>query len=249
MSELSYTVRSQDFMDNDFIVRQTNTLYIKIQLKTGKRYLGVTYRKDASKYRGSGALWLDYLKKYGNNVRTKILFKSDNIEEFSRVATEVSKRLNVVYSDKYVNIKEETGLNATRTKRKIYGDDTIDKAYEVGVDGIIQTRKRNSKDAIYQITDTYEDKKSSSLDLDEDIYRKQMKIKLVVALSKLTTREERVLRMRFGLGLISDHTLEEVGQQFSVTRDRIRQIEAKDLRKLKSLELTKYLFDNLGMVA
>ena len=74
-----------------------------------------------------------------------------------------------------------------------------------------------------------------------------MKIKLVVALSKLTTREERVLRMRFGLGLISDHTLEEVGQQFSVTRDRIRQIEAKALRKLKSLELTKYLFDNLGM--
>ena len=137
----------------------------------------------------------------------------------------------------------------TRTKRKIYGDDTIDKAYEVGVDGIIQTRKRNSKDAIYQITDTYEDKKSSSLDLDEDIYRKQMKIKLVVALSKLTTREERVLRMRFGLGLTSDHTLEEVGQQFSVTRDRIRQIEAKALRKLKSLELTKYLFDNLGMVA
>ena len=119
----------------------------------------------------------------------------------------------------------------------------------MGVDGIIQTRKRNSKDAIYQITDTYEDKKSSSLDLDEDIYRKQMKIKLVVALSKLTTREERVLRMRFGLGLISDHTLEEVGQQFSVTRDRIRQIEAKALRKLKSLELTKYLFDNLGMVA
>jgi len=52
-------------------------------------------------------------------------------------------------------------------------------------------------------------------------------------LSSLTPREERVLRMRFGIGLHTDHTLEEVGQQFSVTRERIRQIEAKALRKLK----------------
>ncbi|MFK7866441.1 MAG: RNA polymerase sigma factor RpoD [Alphaproteobacteria bacterium] len=52
-------------------------------------------------------------------------------------------------------------------------------------------------------------------------------------LSSLTPREERVLRMRFGIGMQSDHTLEEVGQQFSVTRERIRQIEAKALRKLK----------------
>ena len=52
-------------------------------------------------------------------------------------------------------------------------------------------------------------------------------------LASLTAREERVLRMRFGIGMNSDHTLEEVGQQFSVTRERIRQIEAKALRKLK----------------
>jgi RNA polymerase primary sigma factor len=52
-------------------------------------------------------------------------------------------------------------------------------------------------------------------------------------LSSLTPREERVLRMRFGIGMHTDHTLEEVGQQFSVTRERIRQIEAKALRKLK----------------
>ena len=52
-------------------------------------------------------------------------------------------------------------------------------------------------------------------------------------LSTLTPREERVLRMRFGIGMNSDHTLEEVGKQFSVTRERIRQIEAKALRKLK----------------
>ncbi|MAB14044.1 RNA polymerase sigma factor RpoD [Parvibaculum sp.] len=53
-------------------------------------------------------------------------------------------------------------------------------------------------------------------------------------LASLTPREERVLRMRFGIGMNTDHTLEEVGQQFSVTRERIRQIEAKALRKLKN---------------
>jgi len=52
-------------------------------------------------------------------------------------------------------------------------------------------------------------------------------------LASLTPREERVLRMRFGIGMNTDHTLEEVGQQFAVTRERIRQIEAKALRKLK----------------
>ncbi len=53
------------------------------------------------------------------------------------------------------------------------------------------------------------------------------------ALQTLTPREERVLRMRFGIGVSSDHTLEQVGQQFFVTRERIRQIEAKAIRKLK----------------
>ena len=52
-------------------------------------------------------------------------------------------------------------------------------------------------------------------------------------LESLTPREDRVLRMRFGIGMNTDHTLEEVGQQFSLTRERIRQIEAKALRKLK----------------
>ncbi len=60
-------------------------------------------------------------------------------------------------------------------------------------------------------------------------------------LSSLTSREERVLRMRFGIGMSTDHTLEEVGQQFSVTRERIRQIEAKALRKLKHPTRSKQL--------
>ncbi len=60
-------------------------------------------------------------------------------------------------------------------------------------------------------------------------------------LAGLTPREERVLRMRFGIGMNTDHTLEEVGQQFSVTRERIRQIEAKALRKLKHPSRSKIL--------
>ena len=60
-------------------------------------------------------------------------------------------------------------------------------------------------------------------------------------LASLTAREERVLRMRFGIGMNTDHTLEEVGQQFSVTRERIRQIEAKALRKLKHPSRSKKL--------
>jgi RNA polymerase primary sigma factor len=67
------------------------------------------------------------------------------------------------------------------------------------------------------------------------------------ALASLTPREERIVRMRFGLGMNSDHTLEEVGQQFSVTRERIRQIEAKALRKLRHPTRARALrsfFDN-----
>lgn len=69
------------------------------------------------------------------------------------------------------------------------------------------------------------------------------KLKEVAAqmLSSLTPREERVLRMRFGIGMVTDHTLEEVGKQFSVTRERIRQIEAKALKKLQHPKRAKLL--------
>ena len=60
-------------------------------------------------------------------------------------------------------------------------------------------------------------------------------------LKSLTPREEKVLRMRFGIGEKSDHTLEEVGQDFEVTRERIRQIEAKALRKLRHPSRSKRL--------
>jgi RNA polymerase primary sigma factor len=65
-------------------------------------------------------------------------------------------------------------------------------------------------------------------------------------LSTLSPREERVLRMRFGIGMDSDNTLEDVGKQFSVTRERIRQIEAKALKKLKHPKRAKILDDFLS---
>jgi len=82
-----------------------------------------------------------------------------------------------------------------------------------------------------QLGDFIEDK-NAVLPLDSAI-QGNLKETTTRVLASLTPREERVLRMRFGIGVNTDHTLEEVGQQFSVTRERIRQIEAKALRKLK----------------
>ena len=82
-----------------------------------------------------------------------------------------------------------------------------------------------------QLGDFIEDK-NAILPLDSAI-QENLKETTTRVLASLTPREERVLRMRFGIGMNTDHTLEEVGQQFSVTRERIRQIEAKALQKLK----------------
>ena len=82
--------------------------------------------------------------------------------------------------------------------------------------------------------------KNAVLPLDAAI-QSNLRETTTLVLSSLTAREERVLRMRFGIGMSSDHTLEEVGQQFYVTRERIRQIEAKALRKLKHPSRSKKL--------
>ena len=82
-----------------------------------------------------------------------------------------------------------------------------------------------------QLGDFIEDK-NAIIPVDAAV-QSNLKETVTRVLASLTPREERVLRMRFGIGMNTDHTLEEVGQQFSVTRERIRQIEAKALRKLK----------------
>ncbi len=73
------------------------------------------------------------------------------------------------------------------------------------------------------------------------VIRNSLQGQTMDVLNSLTPREERVLRMRFGIGERSDHTLEEVGQDFDVTRERIRQIEAKALRKLRHVSRSKKL--------
>jgi len=90
-----------------------------------------------------------------------------------------------------------------------------------------------------QLGDFIEDK-NAVLPLDSAI-QENLRETTTRVLASLTPREERVLRMRFGIGMNTDHTLEEVGQQFSVTRERIRQIEAKALRKLKHPTRSKKL--------
>ena len=76
---------------------------------------------------------------------------------------------------------------------------------------------------------------------EDAVHLSELKTAVTATLATLKPREERVLRMRFGIGLDTDYTLEEVGKKFSVTRDRIRQIEAKALRKLKHPFLAKNL--------
>ena len=78
---------------------------------------------------------------------------------------------------------------------------------------------------------------------EDDALLSELKVATTAALETLKPREERVLRKRFGIGLPTDYTLEAIGQEFSVTRDRIRQIEAKALRKLKHPSQARSLVD------
>jgi RNA polymerase sigma factor (sigma-70 family) len=86
----------------------------------------------------------------------------------------------------------------------------------------------------YNLADT-------GLTVEEEVSAKQLKSTITEVLATLTAREERVLRMRFGIDLPTDFELEEVGQSFCVTRERIRQIEAKALRKLKHASRSRKL--------
>ena len=76
---------------------------------------------------------------------------------------------------------------------------------------------------------------------EDAVHLSELKTAVTAVLETLKPREERVLRKRFGIGLKTDYTLEEIGQEFSVTKDRIRQIEAKALRKLKHPLLARNL--------
>jgi len=98
--------------------------------------------------------------------------------------------------------------------------------------------ERGVKEDLLDIVDTVPleyayDLADDAPDAEDVVATAELKKVVTEVLSTLKPREERVLRKRFGIGLAKDYTLEEVGQEFCVTRDRIRQIEAKALRKLK----------------
>jgi RNA polymerase primary sigma factor len=109
--------------------------------------------------------------------------------------------------------------------------DKVQKVLKIAKEPVSLETPVGDEDGDSAIGDFIEDK--NALSPMEAAVHSNLREQTTRVLSTLTPREERVLRMRFGIGMNTDHTLEEVGQQFSVTRERIRQIEAKALRKLK----------------
>ncbi len=131
------------------------------------------------------------------------------------------------------SLMSELGREATHeelAERLSMPVDKVRKVMKVAKDPISLDTPVGDEDESH-LGDFIEDKKIM-MPIDAAI-QSNLKVATNKILSTLTGREEKVLRMRFGIGLQSDHTLEEVGQQFAVTRERIRQIEAKALRKLK----------------
>jgi RNA polymerase primary sigma factor len=109
--------------------------------------------------------------------------------------------------------------------------DKVQKVLKIAKEPVSLETPVGDEDGDSSIGDFIEDK--NALSPMEAAVHSNLREQTTRVLATLTAREERVLRMRFGIGMNTDHTLEEVGQQFSVTRERIRQIEAKALRKLK----------------
>ena len=150
----------------------------------------------------------------------------------------------------------ETINKMVRTQRQLIQElgrepttEEIAKKMDLSIDKVKKVQKI-SKEPISLETPIGEEEDSSLGDFIEDkkiispqdaIVNATLSDQTRAVLSTLTSREEKVLRMRFGIGEKSDHTLEEVGQDFFVTRERIRQIEAKALRKLRHPSRTKYL--------
>jgi RNA polymerase primary sigma factor len=121
---------------------------------------------------------------------------------------------------------------------EIFGETGREPTYDevgshVGVPARMFSRLRAALSEPIEFDETQHSPLSEIDDLDIPEIQANLKQTITSVLVSLTPREERVLRMRFGIGMDTDHTLEEVGKQFDVTRERIRQIEAKALRRLK----------------
>ena len=188
---------------------------------------------------------MEELKEYGNDVTTTIVYSSVYKKKLNKVAMYYSKLWDVKNNSAFANLIEENGIGNEKNNKDWsvyevnYDPDTMYEPTAVG--GRVAMRKVSTptikkEDALNNLpTISIEDydniDEKTPLD---NVVNKENNVTLSYLLTKyLTPREERVIRMRFGIGVNTDHTLEEVGRVFSVTGNRIRDIEGKALRKLK----------------
>lgn len=147
------------------------------------------------------------------------------IKTYSKLKKRYYTRKIYDYNDDTTNYTESNHFIPLKSVDKVATYQVIQKR---------ESSKYQKEDALFKSTElSVANDMTSEIDLDSIVAKNQIKEKIVQALTYLTPREERVIRMRFGIGLNTDYTLEEVGQPFSVTRTRIRQIECKAMRKLK----------------
>ena len=150
--------------------------------------------------------------------------KNTMIQTYSTIKKRYYTRKRYDYNDDTKKYTEENHFKPLKSVDKVA-------TYQC-----IQKRKPynyQKEDAIFKSTDmSAADNMISEINFDSIIAKKQIKDKITQALTYLTPREERILRMRFGVGMNTDHTLEEVSLKLFVNAERIRQIEAKALRKL-----------------
>ena len=146
------------------------------------------------------------------------------IKTYSTIKNRYYTRKQYDYNDDTTNYRECNHFIPLKSVDKVATYQVIQKE---------ESYKYQKEDALFKSTElSVANDMTSEIDLDSIVAKNQIKEKIVQALTYLTPKEERVIRMRFGIGLNTDYTLEEVGQPFSVTRNRIMQIEAKALRKL-----------------
>tara|TARA_Y100001970_G_C13905378_1_gene685787 strand:+ start:59 stop:766 length:708 start_codon:yes stop_codon:yes gene_type:complete len=226
-------------------------LYLKIHNTTGLKYLGVTHN-DPNTYLGSGVEWKIHIKKHGrHDVTTHILFEDEMIGKetsdlFQEVSVWTSKFLNVVDDDNFANLMHESGVLGAK-------DNVYHRHLSLYDKWEHKLQKSFPNKNLFDIFDNYEKDKYNDKIVGSEQYeafkfltKENLKEIITKVFSFcLTPREERVIRMRFGIGLNTDHTLEEVGQQLNVSRTQIRHIEAKAMRKMKhssvSSKLTSFL--------
>tara|TARA_B100000745_G_scaffold227241_1_gene152109 strand:+ start:313 stop:1104 length:792 start_codon:yes stop_codon:yes gene_type:complete len=249
---------------------KTNTLYKKTHNITGLMYLGITTRNDPDKYRGSGAIWDDHLKKYGNDVKTEILWQGTDQKQFQKVCQMFSEHYDVANNEEWANVKNEWGSGNWHWGENYEPkpDDTKDIEWlPQDKDGRIVhiKRHRNSEDAIFRKTENIENHENTLVSPDnleknvESLNVTRLLLKAVYELGKSQEKTKsrccgynvlhrylKIITMRYGLWPCqTEHTYKEIGIQIGVQAERVRQIESQILRQLRhpyrSKELRKLL--------